>query len=167
MSEWTHRYVKSRKLPESAGWGKRRTITVTAGLHKLDGNARPYFSVTAEIVNGYNTRGDDPTEACGAMHDEILRWFPKLAPVVALHLSDDTGAPMYDVENGAYWLGLTKWQAFSAAYVARHFRITEDEAQTLVGLTRSDVEAWVETQRPRWQREADEACALLDTLAGA
>lgn len=67
-------------------YGPDALITVTAGLRKLDGNERPYFSVTGAV------RSD--SEMGGCIHREILRRWPELAPVVALHSE----------ANGWYWL---------------------------------------------------------------
>ena len=38
------------------------------------------------------------------MHETILQYWPELAPIIALHLSDDTGEPMHSEANGWYWL---------------------------------------------------------------
>jgi len=70
----------------------------TAELHQLRGNAQPYFSVTGTVGNPRNPI------ACGCLHADILRIWPELAPVVALRLADDTGAPMHAVDNGWYWM---------------------------------------------------------------
>ena len=85
-------------------------LRVRAGLHRLDGNTRPYWSITGELVNLRRVgRYSDGIEACGCMHDEILAHWPELEPVVALHLADDRGEPMHAGANAAYWLGLSVW----------------------------------------------------------
>ncbi len=142
----------------------------TAKLQWLRGNSAPYFSLTA---NGK----DNGSEFGGCCHDEILKHWPDLAPLAALHLSDMDGAPMHVVENGFYHLGGTHWQAPKFKVAADHFRISETEAKALVddlfGNSFSDVAgflskgeatkakerlaAWVDTQRPRWKAEADAA----------
>lgn len=35
-----------------------------------------------------------------------MRWLPELAPVVAVHLSDEHGEPIHGGANGKYWLNL-------------------------------------------------------------
>lgn len=98
---WSHKYVSVRRLRANNGWFKRGgIICVTAGLSHLRGNARPYFSVTADIAY---SRAHSP-RGCGCMHDEVLKYWPTLAPVVALHLCDDTGMPMHAEANGWYSL---------------------------------------------------------------
>lgn len=84
---------------------------VHAGLNKLAGNPRPYWSVTADLhemirmKNGRLRKGR--MVAAGSLHDEIVEHVPELAPIVALHLSDDEGTPMHAVENALHWMGLT------------------------------------------------------------
>lgn len=46
---WPLRYVVGRDIPPSAEYRWHR-IVVTAGLHKLPGNERPYWSLTADAV---------------------------------------------------------------------------------------------------------------------
>jgi hypothetical protein len=80
--------------------GQRPTISVTAGLHFIPGNRTPYFSVTGEIRRG----GASDIDRGGCIHEDILHYWPELAPVVALHSSDENGVPMHAEENGWYWL---------------------------------------------------------------
>ena len=42
MSEWLHKYIATRTI-------SNERVTVTAGLHHLDGNERPHFSFTCDI----------------------------------------------------------------------------------------------------------------------
>jgi len=175
LTEWPHGFYRAGKdLPE------RRRIVVTAGLHKL-GDQVPYFSVTADLVNLRCRKDSDRRiEACGAMHEEVLKHFPKLAPVVALHLSDIDGAPMHAQANARYWMGLTEFKTWERTYgkpeplpaldvLARHLRISEDEAAELVArhpAYTDALEAEIEAMRPRWKAEADAARQLLDRLRG-
>jgi hypothetical protein len=179
------------KAPYSKeGYAPGSTIKVTAGLHKLDGNARPYWSVTADI----RERGREVAGGC--LHDDVLAVWPELAPVVALHLSDDTGEPMHAEANGWYWLAGhyggagERYHGGNAEYNKRapieifadSVRISVDEAWTLANIwqesasfgaaivnydwkkVREAFGAWVEAQRPRWQAESDQAVALLASL---
>lgn len=83
-------------------------LEVEAQLVKREGNSYPYFSITGEIRKT-DKRYRDPVIRCGAIHDEILRYFPNLAPLVTVHLSAPDGVPMYAEENARYWAGLSKW----------------------------------------------------------
>ena len=87
-----------------AEYGPRIRIKVTACLRCHGASQRPYFSVTADIYRRGYTAGNCGLVACGCLHDEIVRHWPDLKPVIALHLCDDRGAPMYTEENGWYAL---------------------------------------------------------------
>lgn len=137
------------------------TFTVDARLYLLNGNTRPYFSVTCWFKKGREEWG-------GASHDEILAVYPELAPVVALHLSDDTGAPMHTEANGLYWLGFGRYSDLNLDIAAKHFRVTPQEAadlrQRIMSESGYDPEAYereIEAMRVRWQAEADTAVQIL------
>ncbi len=144
---------------------------VVGGLHYIKGNSAPYFSLTYE-----ETTARGRFEACGAGHAEILQRFPRFADLAALHLSDIDGAPMHALENGYYHLGGTHWCGPDLDAVARHFRITTEQAERLgkrifanhwsptVGnlgkgndLPKARLARFIREQSPRWKAEAD-AC---------
>lgn len=104
--------------------GKRMRLVVVGGLHYIKGNRAPYFGVTATLYET-NARGRTEDVAGGCLHEDVLRWFPDLANLVALHLSSIDGAPMYDVENGFYYLAGAVPGAFGQRYHSgnneRHF----------------------------------------------
>lgn len=169
---WQHRFTATRVT------GRKR-VTVEAGLHYLEGNTRPHFSVTCSIDE--QARNGRWAEAGGgAAHDDILKLFPKLAPVVALHLADDDGTPMHAIANAVYWLGRTDYpDARNMETFARHLRLSETEAADADnfvaeslgkgwyhGDARSALRAWLDTFEvpARWKREADAAVAVLDSL---
>lgn len=88
-------------------YGAPAWIVVKAQLYQLSGNNAPYFSVTADIYKSkayVGARNDRGWLAGGCLHKEILKFAPDLAPVVALHLADDNGAPMHAEANGWYWI---------------------------------------------------------------
>lgn len=185
MGTWTHKVVRTMPY-KGKEYGPRATITVEAGLHKLDGNKRPYFSVTGHIQ--VPDRRDCETGGC--IHGEILRHWPELAPVVALHLSDDTATPMHSEANGWYWLagyyGGAGQQYHGAngssgkapeeclRIFAEHIRVPLDEARHLAKVWQRGVEysearapfrAWLAAQGARFAAERDAAIALLDSMA--
>jgi hypothetical protein len=64
---------------------------------------RNYFSVNGEISTPHErSKGD--AQVGGCIHEELLKAFPQLAPLVALRLSDLDGVPMHAEANGFYWL---------------------------------------------------------------
>lgn len=105
MTERTVAGPLRRSAPYVEEWYDHHTIRVEAKLYTL-GTQPPYFSITGEIVNN-RKRGDNAIEACGCLHESILRTWPDLAPLVAIHLSNADGVPMYAVEDARFWMGLT------------------------------------------------------------
>lgn len=119
----------------------RHTFKVNAELSLHAGNARAYFSITADHF--INTR----FESAGCLHDDIKRLFEgRYDDLIALHLSDDDGAPMHAEENGWYWLagcagGLgQQYHGANQKYLSRtplkvfcdHCRIGKDEAEQII-----------------------------------
>jgi len=117
----------------------------------------------------------------GACHDIILKLWPELAPVVALHLSDDRGVPMHFEANGLYHLGFSPYTPpkHGLLFAARHFRISVTDAErvkaaiacaprldggTYDGYDPKAYANWCNSCLPRYQQEADAAIALLDRL---
>lgn len=153
----------------------RYRITAVAQLSWLRGNAKPYFSLTA---HGY----DNGSEFGGCCHDDILKQWPDLQPLVDLHLSDVDGVPMHALEIVFYHLGGTLWGRPKFEVAARHFRISETEARQLVAELFGDsfsptggflskgeankakarLAVWVESQKPRWRKEADTAIVQFE-----
>jgi len=105
---YQHRYLTPiKRFSDPAHGQPAHYIQADANLHYLNGNKRPYFSVTGTIgpVRNGQVDGDAPGSSGGCVHDEVLKHFPELAPVVALHLCDDLGSPGYNGANGWYCLG--------------------------------------------------------------
>lgn len=143
---------------------------------------KKYFSVTAE-----ETTPKGRFVAAGCLHNDILKLFPDLKDVVALHLSDRNGIPMHAFSNGWYWLegacgglGSQFHGGNNSDYdqqspdqcrtiLAEHLRISDEEATILVATTKrladsdgitaakNNFQVFVDDQIPRWQREANAA----------
>jgi hypothetical protein len=150
---WTHKYVATRKrrTPDD-GWRIEEKVKVTAGLHFIEGNSSPYFSVTGETWD----RADGSTYwregSCGQVTAEIKALWPELRPALDLHLSDDNGEPMHSLANARYWLGRTKYQDYDRDTLMRHLRITAEEADLLHSQTDDELAVWIdEVGRPRWK----------------
>ena len=200
--EWQHKLTARKPYPE---YGPKAYIQVEAGLHYLKGNSLPYFSVTGEIWERPNARD---CVACGCLHDEVLKFWPELKPVIDLHLSDSNGQPMSAEANG--WYNLAGYYGGAEERYHRgnsasnyplaeldptkpwqttEYRLpTEDEclqqfsdyvriprvlAKELAELWRCEGDwtatrrwfgEWLETEKGRFQAEADDACKLLDEL---
>jgi hypothetical protein len=138
-------------------------IQANAILHKI-GNQKPYFSLTGRVVeNGRES-------VSGAIHDEILKAFPQLADIAALHLSDIDGVPMHSFENGKYWAGFTKWEEANSKHLSNLWRISQDDAAELLHdslmaklwqdgdgdtVPETLLKEFHDRQLPRWKQEAD------------
>lgn len=94
-----------RTFRAPSNYGNAFAFTITAQTHKI-GEQAPYFSVTGDIYHkATRTRTGDGTRACGCLHEDALKMWPKIAPIIRLHLCDaTTGAPTHAAENGYYWL---------------------------------------------------------------
>lgn len=139
--------VKTFRAP--ADYGNRCAFTVTAEVH----GEPPYFAVTGDIYNkATRTRTGDGTRACGCLHDEAAKTWPKIKPIIALHLCDaKTGEPMHAEANGYYWLagavgGLgeqyhgDKSPDECLQILADHLRISLDEARAIADQVRNEYE---------------------------
>lgn len=160
-----------RPIPASLGY-RNKAISICAKLSSLAGQ-KPRFTVGAGIGN----------EAGGCLHEEVASVFPELSPVIALHLSDENGVPMYAVDNGYYWLagfagglhevyhgGSGKTDEECKRIFCDYMRVHGQIADALSIILRQCQNpkalfaAWVESQKPRWKMEADAAIHLLKTL---
>ena len=65
--------------------GQKYRITVRAELIPLEGNSKPYFSITGDIER-LAKNGRKVWESGGCIHEEVLRHFPHLKPLVDIHL---------------------------------------------------------------------------------
>jgi hypothetical protein len=94
--------------------GKPVTLIATAEVSQI-GDQEPYFSVTADMYEKYQQRGEPKVmhssgktlwlSACGQLVDEIKTHIPELAPYLQYHLSDNNGTPMHYITNSLYWAG--------------------------------------------------------------
>lgn len=112
----------------------------------------------------------DP-DKCGQVCDEIKRAFPWLEPLMELHLADAyTGAPMYALDNGWFWLHEDEADGplittVSRRRAARYLRTTPDMLEAV--RTKNDLEMLINTTlAPAWKKQIDAALALYDLSTG-
>lgn len=118
------------------------------GTYGIDVTNRAYFFLVGDIWNKYASTNTDPMIS-GAISNEVVRVFPKLADIAALHLSDAiTGEPMHAEANGWYFL-----QNGGAEAAAKHLRAAPERLKGIT--TREQFAALVEELRPEWQAEAE------------
>lgn len=118
-----------------AEWGETKPLEmiVKAELVKRGGNSFPYFTITGTIQKT-DKRYRDPVITCGAIHEEILKHFPQLAPLVEVHLSETDGQPMHAEANARYWAGLCTYAdgrpmgEFNPLMLAKHLQTDEATA---------------------------------------
>jgi uncharacterized tellurite resistance protein B-like protein len=147
-----------------------------------------------ECENGHNDFAitatawyKDGGQIAGCCHKEILEVRPDLKPFIDLHLSNENGEPMYAGENGFYYYEQMQGQAKyhkpeegdkEKCYevLKNHLRITNFELDNLIlsienfedqGKSMKQIFSdFVETLKPRWKVEADQAKELLKSLIG-
>ena len=134
-----------------------------------------YFTITGDILK------NGKISMCGCIHEEINKYFPEYKPFIDLHLSNFDGIPMYAVENGFYYYQIMngdakyhkieendeeKWKKI----LKEHLRINEEEFkkfETIPGIylhTKETFTEYVDSQKPRWKKEANKAIKMLENL---
>lgn len=159
-----------------------RTVQYT--LHEADGSlttvAAHYgirndrVSVMGEVY--YNRDDQTPLanldpDKCGQVCDDIERAFPWLKPLMELHLADAyTGAPMYALDNGWFWLHEDEANGplittVSRRRAARYLRTTPDMLEDVH--TKNDLAVLINTTlAPAWKKQIDATLALYDLSTG-
>jgi hypothetical protein len=161
------------------GKAVKHRIKVRAELVHLDGNKKPYFSITGEIERrSGNNRW--VFESGGAIHDQIAKQMPELKPLLLVHLADENGVPMHAYENAAYWAGQTKYQQFDIPNLARLLRVDWQEALEMfeyvqmywgeLDTVTTPAMAWQDACENfgypiRWKEQADQARKMLNQIA--
>ena len=159
-----------------------RTVQYT--LHEADGSLTTVVahygirndrvSITGEVY--YNRDDQTPLancdpDKCGQVCDNIEQAFPWLEPLMELHLADAyTGAPMYALDNGWFWLHDDEADgplitSTSRRRAARYLRTTPDMLEDV--RTKNDLEVLINTTlAPAWKKQMDAALALYDLSTG-
>jgi len=167
--EWPIRRIDTVTYRDPADEGAKYRAIIESGLHKLAGNKHAYWSSTALVYR--NSRED----MAGCCHDLIVALVPDLAPVVAVHLADENGTPMYAIANGMYHLGLSAYpDALNLDAFARLWRLTAAETETTKAhvaegddsdAQRAILESIATGMAFKWKTEADRARAACSTEA--
>lgn len=145
--------------------GTRIKVIATYGIND------DRISVTGEVYyerqdnDGYFF--DNEPDDCGMVHDRILQAFPWLRQLIDLHLADArTGAPMYALDNGWYWLrghGLDPNNIAisddSRRRAAQYLRTAPHMLESID--TKEDLARLIETTlAPAWEKQIDSTLAL-------
>lgn len=151
--------------------GKDRILEVEYGIEYLSGNRDAYFTITGSVGTEHQLKTGD-WEMGGCIHEIIKKnWYavskkiPNFRKFIALHCCDTDGKPMHMIDNGYWWTtGEAEYAAkyeneippFKPQYVADHFRITLEEAETMKGWTKEQVTEFCKANEERYKKEAKE-----------
>ena len=154
------------------GENKPVLIKVVAKLYVLGDNQFPYFSITGSIIK-QDKRFRDPYLMGGCIHDEILKHFPQLAPLVKVHLSGPDGVPMHAEANARYWGGFSTYSdgspmgEYKPSMLAKHLQADKATAEAVRDGFSKGI-AWDRITKDLglielWSNQAGAARALLVT----
>jgi hypothetical protein len=159
--------------------GEKYRIDVRSELVHRDGNASPYFSIGGDIFR-IAKNGRKVWEAGGCIHDQIIKHFPQLQPLVDVHLSNEDGVPMHAYANAGYWAGHCKIEPEKdTEMLAKHLRVSKDQANEMTTYINhhygefdkitTPESAWKNTCQDfdlpqQWAAEAQTALALLNKM---
>ena len=103
VSRLTKKQVRTYGPKIVMWYGRKATLTAEVRHDDECGNGHNSFAITGDVsIHGR-------VECCGCMHEEIVKFFPQLAPYIRWHLSSTDG-PMHYVANGKYWAGHCGWR---------------------------------------------------------
>lgn len=91
---------QQKRTVEYTEHDRQMRITAEYGFTKFNGQD-PYFSITCSIDERHGNRWEEA--GGGAAHEEIIRRFPELEPLVRWHLTAWPGGPMHYLANGRFW----------------------------------------------------------------
>lgn len=140
-----------KKQSKSICWNRstvKHRFVVEYGMVYIPGNSQPYFSITAS--EEYKTRYGWKTYACGCMHDEIAKKFPRLQELIRYHLCGQDGLPMHYVANAKYWAQKGDYEA-----LWQHLRLADDEFKPSQINDIEMFEQWLEARKSRLKYDFD------------
>lgn len=150
--------------------GTRIKVIATYGINddRISVTGEVYYERQDNDEYFFSSEPDD----CGMVHDLILQAFPWLRQLIDIHLSDArTGAPMYALDNGWYWLrghGLDPNNIAisddSRRRAAQYLRTTPCMLKDIK--TKEDLARLIETTlAPAWEKQVDSTIALYGLLS--
>lgn len=140
-----------------------KELTVEIRLNDECHNGHDDFAITGDVYKISKNNRKVFIEG-GCCHDTILKYYPEFQIFVDLHLSDNSGVPMYAVSNGYYHL-----QKNGVDVMKTYLRTNDEEAEILK--TAENKEHFVYLIHKigllkKWENEADKAIKLLESLTG-
>lgn len=158
-----HTDMKYTEKREVMHLDKKHEIIVSIRLDDECKNGFDEFAITGEVY-WVRKNGRRTFMVGGCIHDEIAEHFPHLSTFIKLHLCDNSGIPMYAVENGFYQLQKGRVDA-----MARHLRATNEEAEVLATAEDEKHLKYLISKvglLQKWREEAAMAIAQLEELCG-
>jgi len=120
------------------------------------------FTAVVIDAGGYFSITGDMGGASGAVGEEIAAIDPRFAPIARMHLSDcKTGAPMHAWANAEYYA-----KEGRLAMLARHLRISLDEAKAFGGFAAPGLAEFKAGLETRWRAEAAAVYAVIACIPG-
>ena len=138
--------------------GEREFIKVKIRLSDDCKNGFNEFAITGEI------RKNRKYIMGGAIHEEILKYFPEYKIFVDLHLRDVKGVPMYPVINGFYFL-----KNKEINNLQHHLQCNEEELNIIKNATSEKEFAYLIHKcglMKKWEEEAEKGIKKLEELTG-
>lgn len=169
----------TKKITRTLG---KEFIAINAELRQDDPHGlSDGFAITADLYQPHGTwpgeaqwRNGREADSGGAIHEEILRFAPELAPLVQVHLASPDGTPMHALANGWHFYSgaARRWEESrneswhnrdnltDHARAARALHIPAEDLPE--GLTKEQFEDFVKGLAPRWAEQARIARELLE-----
>lgn len=121
---------------------------------------REYFSITGSMYN--SVKLDSHLICGGCIHDEILKYFPELRPLVNIHLADLQGRPLHAIDNGFYQLGRMHKDKY-----CEYYRVLSEQYEVLKQATNKMHFAELLGELnvfKQWAKQAQEALDIINNL---
>lgn len=137
-------------------------------------NGHQDFAITGSIYPNNKPKTDSNMISCGAIGDEISKFFPEFKIFNNLHRCDYLGIPMYCASNGFFQLknGFNRTKPndnnFSAEF-CEYYRITQEQFEVL-STSKDKIHYSILLEElnvfEQWKAEADKAIKILEELTG-
>jgi hypothetical protein len=148
---------------ESRQTGANEQTRVTYGMHYIEGNRLPYFSITCDIREHSRYVGG------GAAHEHIAKHFPELRAFIPWHLCDQDGTPMHYRANAIYWYGMAACWVQRSPYdrdpracflsTIGWGHVSGDESEPRLTMKASELGEWLDERLPKLQEAFKDAMA--------
>lgn len=166
MQTITKKKTNSLKITLDKVSKKGTQYRISISLDDQCKNGHADFAITGDMREAGKPKTDRFNLGGGAIGDKIAKAFPELAIFNKLHLCDRKGAPMHAAANGLYHL---RQGDMSKERFCEYYRVSPEQFDILNTADDQDhfkyllYSAGVVEQ---WQKEADQATALLEEMTG-